>query len=241
MVQISRGARALGAGIAAMALALGATPAVGKQVYWTIDNLHRIGGHAVTVVGQPRIVAAPTGKALAFSGKDSVLIEGRELVGAGHFTVEVLFKPEGGPLEQRFVHIAETDPMTGLDAPPAGQVDHNSRLMFEIRVRNDRWVLDTFVMSRSGNKPLIFWDKTYPLGRWYVVAQTYDGHIYRSYVDGVLQGEAEVPFTPHGPGRVRIGSRMNGVDYFHGRIAAIRFTDRALHPEDMLRAPRAQP
>src|SRR5215475_13991792 len=133
MVRNHCSARARCVYLATVAMALAASPALTSQVRWAVDNLQQIGGHAVTVVGQPRIVAGPTGKALAFSGADSVLVDGRPLVGVDRFTVEVVFKPEGGPFEQRFLHIAETDPTTGLDAPPAGQADHNSRLMFEIR------------------------------------------------------------------------------------------------------------
>jgi hypothetical protein len=35
------------------------------------------------------------------------------------------------------------------------------------------------------------------------VAQTYDGKMYRSYVNGQLQGEAEIAFTPKGRARRR--------------------------------------
>ena len=77
-----------------------------------------------------------------------------------------------------------------------------------------------------------------PPGRWYAVAQTYDGRVYRAYVNGELQAEAEVPgFVPHGPGRAMIGARMNHVNYFRGAVAQIRFNDRALRPEEFLKAP----
>lgn len=35
---------------------------------WTFDRLDRIGGHTVTVLGKPRIVDAPGGKAVEFDG-----------------------------------------------------------------------------------------------------------------------------------------------------------------------------
>jgi hypothetical protein len=70
------------------------------------------------------------------------------------------------------------------------------------------------------------------------VQQTYDGKTYRSYVNGVLENEADVPFTPHGPGHVMVGVRMNHVNYFHGAIAQARFSTRALRPSEFLKVPQ---
>ena len=208
------------------------------QTVWRFDNLRRIGGAAVEVEGAPRVERGPNGRALRFDGDDdSVLIQGRPLVGVAHFTAEVVFRPDGGPFEQRFMHIAETDPATGLDTQPSpGAGDPNGRMMFEIRVEGDSWYLDTFLNSKAGNTPLIDPARKHPLGRWYAVAQTYDGTTYRNYVDGVLEGEATVGFAPHGPGRVRVGARMNEVSHFRGSIARARFSDEALAPAAMLKA-----
>lgn len=219
-----------------------AQPALAEQVTWRFDNLARIGGMAPKVEGKPALVDSPLGKAVKFNGKDdALLLPARPLVGARTFTVEALFRPDGGAFEQRWMHVAETNPATGKDTEgkdgqPAA-TDANPRFMFEIRVKDGGWYLDTFVNSKGGSQALIDPQKLHPLGRWYAVAQTYDGHTYRAYVDGVLQGEAVVPnFTPHGPGRVMIGTRMNHVNYFHGAVAAARFTDRALSPAEFLKA-----
>src|SRR5581483_6343749 len=211
------------------------TTANAAQSIWHFNNLHTIANFKVEVEGHPRQVTSPVGSALQFDGKgDSVLIDGRPLVGAATFTAEVVFKPEGGQLEQRFMHIAETDQATGLDAPPPPTPDHNSRIMFEVRVVGDNWYLDTHLRSKTGVQTLASSDKLHPLDQWYVVAQTYDGKTYRSYVNGVLEEQADVAFTPHGPGRVRLGARMNHLTYFHGAVAEARFTDRALPPEQLL-------
>ena len=74
----------------------------------------------------------------------------------------------------------------------------------------------------------MFADKLHPIGRWYHVAQVYDGRWYRSYVNGELQGEAEVAFKPQAPGRASVGVRMNKVNYFRGAVAKARFTPSAL-------------
>ncbi len=205
------------------------------QTTWHFDNLNHIGGFTATAEGHPALVDGPAGKAIRFDGRgDSLFIDGRPLVGDAAFTAEVVFKPEGGPQAQRFMHIAETDPATGLDTPADGANDTNGRFMFEIRVADGYWYLDTYLKSRAGGQTLAFPDRKYPLGQWYAVAQTYDGKTYRAYVNGVLQGEAEVAFTPHGPGHVRVGARMNRSFYFTGSVAEARFTDSALAPDALL-------
>jgi hypothetical protein len=231
--------------IAILAAALmAAAPARAGETVWRFDNLTRIGGMTPRLEGRPALIEGPFGKAIAFNGKDdALLLPARPLVGAKTFTIEAIFRPDGGAFEQRWLHMAETDPATGRDTgAAAGQpvtTDPNPRFMFEIRVKDGNWYLDAFVNSRSGrSQALMFPDKLHPIGRWYAVAQTYDGRMYRSYVDGVLQGEAQVPdFVPHGPGRAMIGTRMNRVNYFHGAVAQMRFTDRALTPAQFLKAP----
>ena len=214
------------------------SPALAAETVWRFDNLVRIGGIVPEVEGAPRLVDSPVGKAMQFNGKNDALFFGdRPLVGAKTFTIEAIFRPEGGDFEQRWMHIVETDPVTGLDALPAGTSDPNPRFMFETRVKDGHWYLDAFVNSKAGSKALIFPDKTHLLNRWYAVAQTYDGKTYRMYVDGVLEGEAEVAFTPHGPGHVMVGVRINHVNWFKGSVALARFTDAALPPEKLLKLP----
>lgn len=213
-----------------------ATGAHAEQKTWTFDSLSMIGGSKITVDGHPKLINSSTGKALQFDGDDSVLIENRPLVGASSYTIEAIFRPEGGPMAQRVIHMAETDPATGLDALPTGTSDPNGRWMFEVRVVGDSWYLDAFVNSKAGQKALMNREAVHPLNRWYAITQTYDGKTYRSYVDGQLQMEAETAFTPFGPGRVRAGARMNKLDYFHGSIAKVRFTDRVLPDQQFLKA-----
>jgi hypothetical protein len=209
-----------------------------EQTVWKFNNLSHIGGLTPKVEGSPRLVDSPVGKAVQFNGTDTALFfPGRPLVGAKSFTIEAIFRPEGGAFQQRWMHIAETDPKTGLDASPGGTSDPNPRFMFEIRVVKDQWYLDAFVNSASGSKALAFPEKLHPIGPWYAVAQTYDGKTYRSYVNGVLQGEDEVAFTPHGPGHMMVGVRMNHVNWFKGSVAEARFSARALSPSEFLKLP----
>jgi hypothetical protein len=209
------------------------------QTVWKFNNLSRIGGLTPKVEGAPQLVDSPVGKAVQFNGTDTALFfPARPLVGAKTFTIEAIFRPEGGNLEQRWMHIAETDPKTGLDANPGGTADPNPRFMFEVRVKDGQWWLDAFVNSAAGSKALIDPAKTHPIDQWYAVAQTYDGKTYRSYVNGVLENEADVAFTPHGAGHMMVGVRMNHVNWFKGSVAEARFSTRALNPREFLKVPK---
>ncbi|MBA2590241.1 MAG: LamG domain-containing protein [Alphaproteobacteria bacterium] len=214
------------------------TGAAAAQTAWKFNNLSRIGGIVPKVEGAPQLVDSPVGKAVQFNGADTALFfPSRPLVGAKTFTIEAIIRPEGGALEQRWMHIAETDPKTGLDANPNGVSDPNPRFMFEVRQKDGQWWLDAFVNSASGSKALIDPTKTHPANQWYAVAQSYDGKTYRSYVNGVLEGEADVAFTPHGAGHMMVGVRMNHVNWFKGSVAEARFTDHALSPREFLKVP----
>jgi 6-phosphogluconolactonase (cycloisomerase 2 family) len=208
-----------------------AAPAAPRQITWTFDRLDAIGGVKTTVEGHPRIIDSPAGKAVEFDGVgDSLLIEQHPLAGAETFTFEAVFRPDGGANQQRWFHLAEIDPTTGLaTSVEKTTTESNARFLFEIRVVNEReWYLDAFINGPGYSKALMFADKRHPIGQWYHVAQVYDGKWYRSYVDGELQGEAEVAFTPQGPGRASVGVRMNKVNYFRGAVAKARFTSAAL-------------
>jgi hypothetical protein len=211
-------------------------------VTWTFDRLDRIGGVATRVEGNPKVIDTPLGKAILFNGVDDALwIEQHPLAGAETFTFEAIFRPDGGAFEQRWFHLAERDPQTKLLASaehPKGP-DTHARFLFEIRVVDgNQWYLDAFTGGPGYNKPLMFKDKLHPIGRWYHVAQTYDGKMYRSYVNGVLQGEAELAFKPQGEGAASVGTRINRLNYFQGAVRQARFSPRALTPEQFMALPK---
>ena len=217
--------------VVAAGAAFAASPALAKPkaTTWTFDRLSKIGGRATHVEGDPRLVDSPYGKAVQFDGVDDrLVIDQHPLAGAEQFTFEALFRPDGGVFAQRWFHLAEDSP---ADGPPS-----TARMLFEIRVKDDSWWLDAFVTGPGYKQTLIFPDKVFPVGRWYAVAQSYDGKTYRCYVDGVLQGEAEIAFKPQGAGKASIGARMNQVDYFKGAVRAARFSRKALAPSKMLSA-----
>lgn len=202
-------------------LALAATPAVAREraEIWTFDNLKRIGGLAVRTEGAPRVIRSPLGRAIEFDGIDDVLfLDAHPLAGAGRFSFEVLFRPDGGAFEQRWFHLES------IETPPVAPGTGRTRMLFEIRVAGQDWYLDAFMRGEGYNQPLIVPGKLFPVGRWYHVAQSYDGTTYRSYVDGVLQAEAAVAFKPQGPGRACVGMRMNKVNPFRGAVRQAAFT-----------------
>ncbi|RZJ01287.1 MAG: LamG domain-containing protein [Brevundimonas sp.] len=200
------------------------------QIVWTFDRLTDIGGVATTAEGAPTLVDSPWGQAAKFDGvDDGLFIDRHPLAGAETWTIEALFRPDGGAFEQRFMHLAETE------FPKANEPAVGTRFLFEIRVVENEWYLDAFTKGPTYNHTLIFPEKRFPVGRWYHVAQTYDGATYRSFVDGVLQGEAPLAFTPQGPGRSSVGVRMNKVSWFNGAIREARFTPRGLTPDQFTR------
>lgn len=200
-------------------------PAAAKTSRWLFDRIDRIGGQPVHVEGAPKVIATPLGKAVVFDGVDDALfIDRHPLAGAGRFTFEAVIRPDGGAFEQRWFHLAS-------NAAP-GAKDADTRILFELRVVGDQWYLDAFAKGKGYAHALIDPAKLHPVGRWYHVAQTFDGTTYRSYVDGTLQDEAPLAFTPQPAGRSSVGVRINRVNYFHGALREARFTDRALSPSE---------
>jgi hypothetical protein len=227
--------------VAASIPALYAAQSKPRQITWTFDRLDKIGGVATDVEGHPKIIDTPVGKAVEFNGVDeSLLIEQHPLAGAETFTFEAIFRPDGGDAQQRWFHLAEIDPKTGLATSiEKTTTEPNARFLFELRVVNEnQWYLDAFVNGPGYNRALMFAGKLHPIGQWYHVAQVYDGKMYRSYVNGELQGEAEVAFKPQGPGRASVGVRMNKVNYFKGAVHMARFTPSALTVDQFLKLPQ---
>jgi Concanavalin A-like lectin/glucanases superfamily len=198
-----------------------------ESVTWTFDRLANIGGHKTTVLGQPKVIDSPVGKAVEFDGVDDALfIDNHPLAGAKTFTWEAIFRPDGGQREQRWFHLSEQDPQTGADT--------DNRMLFEIRVVDDQWYLDSYIQSGSESKALMNRNALHPLRAWYHVASVYDGKEFRNYVDGVQEGSSQLHLAPHGPGHTSVGVRINKVFYFKGAVRLARFTQKALSPSEFL-------
>jgi hypothetical protein len=202
------------------------------SITWKFDRLAQIGGHRTTILGHPKLVDTPAGKAIEFNGvDDAIYLDVHPLAGAEVFTWEVIFRPDhGGAPEQRFFHLQERDPKTGVDT--------NTRMLFEIRVIDDQWALDSFALSGADSLPLLDRAKLHSLGAWHAAAAVYDGKEFRNYVDGVLQGSGPLHLAPQGPGHTSIGVRINRVNYFKGAVLEARMTRAVLQPSEFLKAPK---
>ena len=227
---------------ATAALASGDVLAQSSQdVVWQFDRLDKIGGFPAHVDGQPKVITTPAGKAVLFDGvHDGLFIDKHPLAGFSQFTFQALVRPDGGDPAQRWFHLAETDPKTGLDAttdPNNPTADKNSRFTFELRVDGDRCYFESFTHGPGYQAALIDKTKTYPLGQWYVVTQTFDGQIYRSFVIGVLEKEAPIAYVPQGPGHSSVGVRINHVSYFKGAVMRAHFAPRALASSEFMKVP----
>ena len=110
-------------------------------------------------------------------------------------------------------------------------------MLFEIRIRDGQWCLDSFATSGGQRLPLLNCEKKYPFGKWYRVTTVYDGKMLKNYVGDELQGEGEVQLVPQRPGHSSVGVRINHVDYYKGAIYATRFTRSALGVGDFLKMP----
>jgi hypothetical protein len=199
---------------------LAATPA---QQTWTFDSVSRISGYAATVLGHPHSIATPAGKAVEFNGvDDAIFLDVHPLAGAETWTWEVIFRPDAdGAAEQRFFHLQEN----GTD----------NRMLFEIRLIGNQWCLDSFAKSGADSLALMDRAKLHPAGAWYHAAAVYDGHEFRNYVDGVLQGKGALHLAPQNAGAASIGVRFNKVNYFKGAIRMARMTPRALPVSEFLK------
>jgi Concanavalin A-like lectin/glucanases superfamily len=206
-------------------------PGVGQEV-WRFDQTASLGGHATHVLGSPKLIDTPMGKAVEFNGKDDALfVDVHPLAGARTWTWEMIFKPDAdGSPEQRIFHLQSIDPATGLDA-----VDE--RMLFEIRIRNGQWCLDSFAMAGGQRRTLLNCEKLHPFGPWYRVTAVYDGKMLRNYVGDEMQAEGELVMPVERPGRSSMGTRINLVDYYKGGIFEARFTKRVLGVGDFLKMP----
>lgn len=192
------------------------------KIIWKLDNLKRIGGIEATVLGDPRIVRTNDGNALLFDGVDDGIFLGTNPIeNAKAFTVEAIFRPDGGTKEQRWYHIQ--------------QDDADNRVLLEIRVVGDEWFLDTFI--KSGENRLTHYAENFrhKIGSWYHVALVFDGTEMRHYVDGKLELAGKLTIAPFGKGKSSLGVRQNKVHWFNGAIRLVRITKYAVSPAQFLK------
>lgn len=197
---------------------------------WDIDNLGRIGGHSVEVIGDPQVVETDLGKAVEFDGDgDQLFVDFNPIGAATAFTVEVVFKPHASyprNIAPRFIHIQ--DP---------GDKDRK-RLMIELRVNhNNQCYLDAFLQTDSDRLTLIDSTLVHPTEQWLHAAVVYRDSVLSTYINGQKELSGHVGFAEsviNPTGKVSIGGRMNHVAWFNGLVKYLKVTQRALDPEDFM-------
>jgi len=209
----------------------GGAASSGESEVWRFDQTGALGGHPTTVLGHPNVIESPFGKAVEFNGVDDALFVGvHPLAGTSAYTWEVIFRPDAdGPEAQRFFHLQEQNPQTGKDT--------DNRMLFEIRIVDGQWCLDSFASSNGNNRTLLNCKLLHPLGKWYRVTAVYDGKELRNYVEDELEGSGELKLVPQFPGHTSIGVRINKVYWFKGAVLMARMTRRALPVEEFLKMP----
>jgi len=205
------------------------------QEIWRFDQTASLGGHPTKVLGTPKVIETPLGKAVAFNGVDDALfVNVHPLAGAATWTWEMIFKPDpDGKPAQRIFHLQSVDAATGADIA-------NERMLFEIRIVSGQWCLDSFVTAGGQSRTLLNCEKLHPFGKWYRVTAVYDGKMLHNYVGDELQGEGDLQLRPELPGRASVGTRIDLRDYYKGAMYEARFTRRALDVKDFLKLPPSQ-
>jgi hypothetical protein len=240
---ISRRDALAGLSAVAGAAAFGATGAFAKSkdgiVTWNVNNLSAIGGHPAFVIGEPKIIGTPAGKALEFDGKSGLILETNPMAGYQQWTMETLVRPDGGKdTAQRIFHIGEYN--TDVDPTALTATNNNSnRFTFELRTAGDKVWFESFNTGPGYQSALIVKEKTHPLHTWLVITQTYDGSMHRHYVNGELEQEKPLKYHVMGPGRCSIGTRLNMTTPYVGGYMRMRFANRALPPEEHMKVPAA--
>jgi hypothetical protein len=195
------------------------------ETIWRLDNLEKIGGHPVTVVGAPKVTEADGKPALSFDGaNDGIFVPAIPFAGARQFTIEILFFPaSGGLAEQRFLH---------------AQDGNEARALLETRLDgNGKWWLDTFIVTGATARgvTLVNRDLRHPTDRWYWAALRYDGKSMSHFVNGEKEMEMPGMFVAFGPGQTSLGVRQNKVFWFKGMIREVRFHTEAVAEEKLQR------
>jgi hypothetical protein len=192
-----------------------------EEILWHLSMFLEAPTENLTVYGSPRMEDCPYGKAVIFNGiNDAFVLQNVPLQGLSRFTIEVIMRPDsGGPREQRFLHIGNTD---------------GDRVLLETRLTDTHWYFDGFVKSGDSDVTLMDRNLLHPLDQWYHVAYVCDDGKVATFVNGKKELEGQLDFMPLQGGKTSIGVRQNLLHWYKGAIFMIRITPKALSPDEFM-------
>ncbi|AKQ45082.1 hypothetical protein TH63_04640 [Rufibacter radiotolerans] len=194
-----------------------------RPITWPLESVASVGGHTVTISGNPQVVKQPT-PAIAFDGiDDGLLVHANPIVGAEEFTIEVEFKPRAAwpaNVEQRFLHIEDL---------ALGQ----RRLLLELRLNNrGQWYADFFMRTEKAALTLIDSTQAHPVGEWATMTMVYKDKKLQGYVNGRLELSGDIEYLPiPASANTSIGTRMDQRSWFNGEIRSVKAWPKAILPK----------
>jgi hypothetical protein len=199
------------------------------SIIWDLESTNNIGAFFTSPhTSMPHIIIDRKFRMVVhFNGIDQgLLIKGNPLGDAKTFIIEIIFKPDSSNnpnnYEQRFFHLQDT-------------TNNNCRILFELRLlKSQRWALDVFSSSDSSRLTLLDTTITHPVGKWYHAAMVFENGTVTSYVNGVKELSGKVRFFPIKNAQISLGVRQNLKSFFKGAIAKVKFTKRALLPNEFI-------
>lgn len=199
-----------------------------SSVIWMMNKTDSLNGFPTKALNEyPSLITTTKGNALLFDGIDDALfVENNPLEDTQSFTIETIIRPDSSTnpdnIEQRYLHIR-------------GKANDDRRILMELRlVDNQMWYVDTFIRSEINNRTLANPRLLHETGKWYNVTLVYDNGIMCHYVNGVEEVSGEVTYIPVENGQISVGARQNPRSWFNGAIHLIKFTKRALKPEEFI-------
>ena len=198
--------------------------------YWDINNLENIGGHSVTVLGDPMVEVTDIGPAVRFDGVlDQLMVDFNPVGDAKEFTVEIVFKPDACYPENtdpRFLHMQDPDD------PQA------KRVMIELRIDADNKVyMDGFMKTDLESLALIDEKLVHATEVWQHAAITYRDSAFTTYFNGEKELSGTLRYTDkiiNTTGKTSLGGRMDKRNYYAGLIKYLKVSHTVLDPAQFI-------
>jgi hypothetical protein len=188
----------------------------------SFDGTYTPGAGSITY-GVATGIPHETDKAVSITGKAQVQIPwALELNPHGPFTAEIWFEPAS--LSSDYIDVFSSDGLGGGTGP-------NGWLLYQQPDNSLAWVL----FSQGWNAAWMYGGAGLQANNWCHAALTYDGALFRSYLNGNLSAsQAYDAFIPNGDGWASLGFRFDGGGGgFDGAVDDVAFYNKALAPDQI--------